>query len=113
MSVILVRESVTEEDLKKASEDYLDYVKVVIDIENEKMAIGGEWHADAEKILLENGSRQDNIWGGGIDLKNKKVETIALINIRPRLRNDSQEILDQKIKGKFVEILKRKFRYDR
>ncbi len=109
MGVVIVDEKVAPEDLVIAQEEYGEYVKIVIDIETEAMAIGGEWHADAEKELLEAGSKQSNMWGGGIDLTSKRIETIALINIRPRLGNDSQEIIDPKIRQRFVTIARKKF----
>ena len=69
----------------------------------------GEWHADAEAELLKIGCKQKDIWGGGYDKLAKRIETIALINIRPRQNNDSQEILDAKIRKRFAEIVKEKF----
>ena len=109
MAVVKIGEKVTEENLKKAREEYGDFIKIVADIVTGAMAIGGEWHADAEKTLLDSGSRQDDIWGGSIDLASNQIDTIALINIRPRLDNNSQEILDPKIREKFVVIVKKKF----
>lgn len=109
MVAIKIRETVTKKDLKKACEEYGDFVKIVIDIVTGATVIGGEWHADAEEMLLNSGSRQDDIWGGSIDLATERIDTIAIINIRPRLGNDSQEILDQKVRQKFVEVVKKKF----
>lgn len=109
MAIVVVGEKVTKKDIQKASEEYGEYIKIVVDIKTEDMTIGGEWHADAEKKLAELGSKQDNIWGGGIDMKLKKIETIALINIRPKLGNDSQELLDKKIREEFTNIVKKKF----
>jgi translation initiation factor 1 (eIF-1/SUI1) len=37
--------------------------KVVVDIEKEVIAIDGELHADLETFLLENGSKQEDLWG--------------------------------------------------
>ena len=110
MAVVLVGSKVTQEDIQIAGEEYGEYIKVVIDLEAGDMAIGGEWHADAEKVLVEKGSRQENIWGGGIDIKTKNIETIALINLRPKVDNNSQEILDNEKRNKFIEIVKNKFR---
>lgn len=109
MSVVIIKDKVTPKDLKVASQDYGEYIKVVIDIETEMAAIGGQWHADGEAELLKLDSKQKNIWGGGLDLKRKIIETSALINIRPRQGNASQEILDLKIKEKFTRIVKDKF----
>ena len=109
MAVVFVKGKVSEVDLKIAQEDYGKYVKVVADVESDLMTIGGEWHADGEKVLLEVGAEKDSIWGGGIDLDTKNIETIALINLRPSLGNNSQEILDKDIREKFVSMLKQKF----
>lgn len=101
--IIILTKKATSQDLKKASEDYKTYIKITIDIVKEIVAIGGEYHADAEKLLLAQGSSQKNIWGGGLDLVLKRFETNAMINLRPQ-QNSSTEILDEKIRAKFLKI---------
>jgi hypothetical protein len=109
MVVVLLSNKVTDKDLIYAREEYGTFVKIVVDVKNNLITIGGEWHADGEKILLENGADKNSIWGGGIDLDTKNIETIALINLRPNLDNNSQEILDKATRDKFVEIVKERF----
>ncbi len=87
------------------------YIKVTVDIEKHWLVAGGELHADGEKILLEKGSRQDDIWGGGINLKERMIDTTAVLNIRPRLNNPSLEILDAKIRDGLVKIIKEFFKH--
>jgi len=41
-------------------------VKFVVDIDLIKLAVGGEMHADAELVLLEEGSSQESLWGANI-----------------------------------------------
>lgn len=107
--VILLTDKATSEQIKLAAEDYFgEYIKIVVDIETGAMAIGGEWHADGEKILLENGSKQVDLWGGGLRLINKQIDFNSLINTRPGV-NQSQEILDLKIRARFEELVKTKF----
>jgi len=101
--IIILSKKATPQDLKKASEDYKTYIKITVDIDKEIVAVGGEYHADAEKILLEKGSLQNNIWGGGVDLILKRFETNAMINLRTS-QNSSTEILDEKIREKFLKI---------
>jgi hypothetical protein len=108
MSVVMIEDKVQPQDIQIAGEEYGEYIKIVIDVNQNIIAIGGEWHSDAEKILLERGSKQVNIWGGGIDIKTKNIETVALINLRPSI-NNSQEILDADTRNKFIEITKEKF----
>jgi len=88
---------------------YGDYLKLTVDIEKKCLVAGGELHADGEKLLFENGSRQDNIWGGGINLKDKLIDATAVLNIRPRLGNDNLEILDPERRKKFIEVVREIF----
>jgi hypothetical protein len=100
----------TKKEIDALKKKYGDYVKLTIDIENEKVVAGGELHADGEKILLEKGSDQKDIWGGGINLSDKIIDTTAVLNIRPRLGNNNLEILDPDIRKKFHAIIKKYFK---
>lgn len=102
--------SLAKEEILRLQKDYGDYIKLTADIGEEWLIIGGELHADGEKILLEKGGRQDDIWGGGINLENKQIDTTAVLNIRPRLNNDNLEILDSARREKFIKIVKKYFR---
>lgn len=73
-------------------EELETYVKLAIDIERSILAGGGEYYADCEEILSENGSRQEDIWGADWYPQNQKVEFGALINIRPHQGNRGMEI---------------------
>jgi len=96
-------------EISRLRKKYGSYIKLTIDVEKKWIVAGGQLHADGEKILLEKGSVQDDIWGGGIDFENKIVDTTAVLNIRPRLNNDNLEILDEKIRIKFHDIVKKIF----
>lgn len=98
----------TLEEVQKLTEEFHDYIKLTADIEKEILYGGSRLHADAEKILLENGSSQNNIWGGGIDLVNKIIECSAVANIRST-DNPSEEILNPEIRQKFIKIIKQYF----
>ncbi|MFH1943728.1 MAG: DUF5674 family protein [bacterium] len=87
-----------------------DMVKMVVDIEKGIMGLGGDLHADAEALLIQNGSLQENIWGVNLypDLDSKnRIEFTALINIRPAQNNPSMEILDDLVKKKVKAIIER------
>ncbi len=66
-------------------------IKFVVDIEREVPAFGGEMHADAEALLLANGSLQEHIWGGNLHpwTVPPLIEFTSLINIRPAAGNRS------------------------
>lgn len=105
--LVLVASKIGEEDLKKAAEDLDGYVKVVIDIEKEILTAGGTRHVEGEQLLLENGSRQENLWGGGIDLETKEIDFDSMINIRPNQDNPSREVLFKETRTKMEEIIRK------
>lgn len=109
MALVLIKEKISPVDFKKALQDYDSYIKITIDILKEAIVIGGEYHADAERFLLKQGSRQKNIWGGGVNLETGRFETNALINLRPG-RNDSTEILDSRTREQFLKTARKIFR---
>ncbi len=107
MSVVVIKDKLTLEDIKKAREDYEFYIKITVDIEKEIIALGGEYHADSEKVLIESfGSSSKNIWGGGYNIQTKSFETNAMINLRPKI-NDSMEIIDPGIRKRYIELVQK------
>ena len=74
-----------------------DMVKYVVDVERGAIALGGEMHADAEQLLLDDGSRQADLWGANYYPGRGRedcIEYTSLINIRPAAGNRSMEIQD-------------------
>jgi hypothetical protein len=109
MPIKIIKTKISPEELKKiAQETFGEMTKAVVDIEQEIMALGGELHADSEALLLEQGSRQENLWGINIypdQPKNKRIEFSALINLRPSIGSRSMEIQDPKIKETIKKIV--------
>lgn len=99
----------TPQDLTNLALECGDYTKLTVDIENGWMVASVKLHADGEKLLLEKGSLQDNIWGGGLNFQNKQIDTTAVLNLRTRLNNDSLEILDPQRREKFINLVKNYF----
>ncbi len=74
-----------------------DMVKYVVDVERGVLGLGGEMQADAEQLLLEDGSRQADLWGANYYPGRGReacIEYTSLINIRPAAGNRSMEIQD-------------------
>jgi len=96
MEILVVREPVDKETLDVlAKEWHHSLVKGVADISRMIVALGGEWHMDANNRLIEDGSEQKDIWGFNIYPEEKgdsAIEYISLINIRPAQGNRSMEI---------------------
>ena len=104
--LLIVRQKANKEILEKVAEDLAGYVKVVVDIRRKILSAGGELHVDGEKMLLEDGSKQADLWGGGIDFETGEVDFDSMINLRPGQGNKSREVLDQKVRGQMEVIIK-------
>ena len=96
----------TKEEIEKLKEQFDVYIKTVIDIKKKVCSAGCDRHFDSEKILLEQGSKQVDLWGGGIDLETMMIDCNSMINIRPKQNNTSNEIQDVKIREEFEELTK-------
>jgi hypothetical protein len=77
-----------------------DMVKYVVDVRLGVAAIGGQLHADAEALLLERGSAQQDLWGANYYPgrgEDDCIEYTALINIRPAQGNRGMEVKDEAV----------------
>lgn len=107
MKIQIIKEKISKAELSElAREFYIEMVKGVVDIEREILALGGEWHIDANQVLITDGSSQENLWGFNIYLDGR-IEHISLINIRPLQNNKTLEVEDPVIKEKMNVIIKR------
>lgn len=104
--ILVIATKADEKTLKKVAEDLEGYIKVVVDIEKKILAAGGLRHFEAEEILLKEGSKQEDLWGGGLDLETGEIDFDSMINIRPNQGNTSREILSEEIRGKIEKIIR-------
>ena len=105
--LLVIRKKATKTEVKKMAKHFEGFIKLVIDVEQEILCGGGDRHSDEEKELLEQGSKQENLWGGGLDLETKGVDYNSIINLRPNQENPSRDILSTEIRKKFDNIVKR------
>ena len=91
-----------------AANSFGNLVKAVVDTENEIMAVDAELHSDEEALLLENGSKQNDLWGinlyPGIE-GDSFIEFDSMINLRPSQGNRSRGIDDIEIRQKVKAIV--------
>lgn len=104
--IITKKETYTKEEIEKLKEQFGVYIKTVIDVKNKVCSAGADRHFDSEKILLDQGSKQEDLWGGGIDLETKIIDCNSMINIRPIQNNASNEIQNAKIREEFENLTK-------
>lgn len=109
-SIELIDKPITFNQLKEiCNRGFGNMVKGVVDVEKKVMVLGAEMHFDEEQFLLEQGSRQQDLWG--INLRPELpwpefVEFDSMINLRPSQGNRSRGVEDENIKNKILEIIK-------
>lgn len=104
--LILLKEKITKEQLESASGDLEGYIKLVIDIEKGIMTVGGKRHVEGEQMLLKDGSKQENLWGGGFDRETEEIDFDSMINIRPGANNPSREVLSIEARSEIEKIVR-------
>ena len=107
MKIQIIRDRANPEQLREMPEELATYIKLAVDVNRNILAGGGEYHADCEEVLLEDGSRQEDIWGADWVPESKTVEFVALINIRPHQGNRGMEIEDPNLRAKIETIVRR------
>ena len=111
MTIKIIKKPISKTELLDiAKNQFGDFVKAVIDVGKEIIAVGGELHADEETLLLQNGSRQENLWGINIYPEKSEEEWIAfdsMINIRPSSGNRSRGVENLKMQEKIKTIIKK------
>ena len=109
--ILIVREPIDASTLDAlAKEWYGTMVKGVADLERGIIALGGDWHMDANNVLIGDESEQKNLWGFNVypdERGDKALEYISLINIRPRQGNKKMELEDEKLRARIRSILKK------
>ncbi len=108
----ILEEKIERGDLWQ-SENVLDelMIKGVVDVEKGILGIDAEMHADIEQVLLNNGSKQEDLWGinlypDGFD-EDGIVEFDSMINVRPRQNNRSRDVEDPEIRRKIRGIVEK------
>ena len=108
----ILDKAISVDELKKiASATFGDIVKAVVDVNRGLIAIDAELHSDLEALLLENGSKQKNLWGINLYPEmpdNEFIEFDSLINVRPSHGNRSRGVEDEKIRQKIISIVSKR-----
>ena len=106
MPIHLLRERATPRQVAEMLEELGIYIKLAVDIGREIAAGGGELHADCERVLQDDGSQPEDIWGADWYPNLNAVKFEALINLWPRRKNPSMEILDPDIRARVEKIVR-------
>lgn len=111
MAIEIVREPIPLDALRRlAATQFGDFVKAVVDVRRGVMAVGGELHADEEAVLLQEGSRQPDLWGINLYPELPAAELIefdSMINVRPLQSNRSRGVEDSTVRQQIEAIVGR------
>ncbi|MCC2692868.1 DUF5674 family protein [Nodularia sp. LEGE 04288] len=102
--ILLLRDRATDEQLEQMLQQHKFYIKTAVDIERRVLAGGGDLHADCEEKLLDDGSRQQDIWAASFMPVTGKITYESMVNLRPR-QNRSMELLDPNIRERVAQII--------
>jgi hypothetical protein len=83
-------------------------VKAVVDVEKGVMVVDGDLHADEEALLLNEGSKNENLWGINLypELNNEEwIEFDSMINLRPAHNNRTRGVDDPAVREEIVTIV--------
>ena len=106
----IVKDKIEISELQKMAEDFSgDFVKAVVDIEKEIMAVDAELHMDLMTMLIEKESSEPkNIWGINIypEKTNEDfIEFDSMVNIKPSLGNKNRGVDSLEIQEKIKNIV--------
>lgn len=85
-----------------------DMIKAVVDIDRGLIALDAELHSDLEALLLEDGSKQADLWGINLYPEAQGTDFIefdSMINIRPSSGNRSRGVDNDAIRKKIIEVV--------
>lgn len=110
MTIKIIKEKISKEELKNVMEKgFGSMVKVSVDVEKEILAIGGDWHAESQDLLVkQEKSDGQSVWGINFyprGAAEKRIEYTALINIKPSLSHRDMTIRDKLIRDKIKNII--------
>jgi hypothetical protein len=112
--MIIIDATVPLDEFKRMAQGLFgNFVKAVVDVERKILAVNGELDADEEAMLLESGSRQEDLWGINIypDLEMPdRIEFDSVINIRPSQGNRSRGVDNPEIRDAIRKIVEERVR---
>ncbi|HEY2855078.1 MAG TPA: DUF5674 family protein [Gemmatimonadaceae bacterium] len=107
----IINDRVTRAELAEmARARFGDMVKAVVDIARGVMAVSGELHSDEEALLLEDGSRQADLWGINLYPTEPAADWIefdSMINVRPSQNNRSRDVEDEATRAAIRRVVER------
>ncbi len=109
----ILEEPITRQELIGQSENFIDEnaIKAVVDIDKEIIAVDSPMHYDCEQLLLENGSKQAELWGINLYLDSDDIDDVvefdSMINVRPADGNRTRSVENPEIQEKIKQVVQK------
>ena len=105
----ILQTAITRAELAALAENtFGDMIKCVADVKRGLLALDAELHADLERLLLENGSAGEDLWGFNLypdEEGDDFIEYDSLINIRSWQGNPSRDISNPETREAIEKIV--------
>jgi hypothetical protein len=106
----ILENKINIDEVKKLADLWYEtMIKGTVDIELEKVALGGDYHIESSEVLTAHGSKFENIWGFNIrfeEIPEGILEFDSMVNIKPNFGNRSRNIGNEEIVQKATKIIK-------
>ena len=105
----ILQQTISVAELKELAQNtFGDMIKCVADVKRSLLAVDADLHADLERLLLEDGSAQEDLWGFNLWVEEEGedfIEFDSLINIRSWQGNPSRSVEDPQVRGAIKSIV--------
>ena len=105
----ILQQPISRETLRTLAQNtFGDMIKCVADVKRGLLAVDADLHADLERLLLEDGSAQECLWGFNLWVEEERedfIEFDSLINIRSWQGNPSRDVEDPEIREAIKAIV--------
>ena len=105
----ILQQPISRETLRTLAQNtFGDMIKCVADVKRGLLAVDADLHADLERLLLEDGSAQECLWGFNLWVEEEGedfIEFDSLINIRSWQGNPSRDVEDPEIRESIKAIV--------
>lgn len=105
----ILQKAITRAELATLAQNtFGDMLKCVADVKHRRLALDAELHADLERLLLENGSVEEDLWGFNLYPEEEGedfIEYDSLINIRSWQNNPTRGVSDPDLRKSIKQIV--------
>jgi len=105
----ILSKPITKAELSELAQNtFGDMIKCVADVERKLLAVDADLHADLETMLLQDGSKQEDLWGFNLypEVEGEDfIEYDSLINIRSWQGNMSRNVENEENRKKIEQIV--------